>query len=198
MARMRRRVTSTRSSRRTCSARIRQHRAAPGAPDRPISDRRTDGWRHPSCGARIRHRPRTRVRATGMGEGAGVPQPATSGTLRRPNPPEQAGFTPGSEGAKRTAANNKPLVSTDTAARDYGSAMDFVLKWRGNGRHHRQREGLPSGESFSFPENHRTDAIGRLVLRVQICGNDGKPLLDRHAVERVPDRSGTEYHQRHP
>ncbi|MEY3754816.1 MAG: hypothetical protein RLY27_1417, partial [Pseudomonadota bacterium] len=29
------------------------------------------------------------------------------------------------------AMNNKPIVDTDTAARDYGSAVDFVLKRRG-------------------------------------------------------------------
>ena len=55
------------------------------APDGPPQT-----WDHP------------RVRVTRMGEGVGVPQPATSATLQRPNPPEQAGFTPGSEGAKRT------------------------------------------------------------------------------------------------
>jgi pimeloyl-ACP methyl ester carboxylesterase len=75
------------------------------------------------------------------------------------------------------AANNKPIVNTDTAARDYGSAVDFVLKRRGIDK--LTVLGWSWGTAITAYYTSKNNAkVNRLVLYAPVWLRQSKSLTD--------------------
>ena len=78
---------------------------------------------------------------------------------------------------EQPAANNKPIVNTDTAASDYGSAVDFVLKRRGIEK--LTVLGWSWGTAITAYYTSRNNAkVNRLVLYAPVWLRQSKSLTD--------------------
>ncbi len=75
------------------------------------------------------------------------------------------------------AASNKPIVNTDTAARDYGSAVDFVLKRRGIDK--LTVLGWSWGTAITAYYTSKNNAkVNRLILYAPVWLRQSKSLTD--------------------
>jgi len=77
----------------------------------------------------------------------------------------------------RPAAENRPIVSTDTAARDYGAAVDYILKRRGIDK--LNVLGWSWGTAITALYTSRTnEKVNRLVLYAPVWLRQTKSLTD--------------------
>jgi pimeloyl-ACP methyl ester carboxylesterase len=75
------------------------------------------------------------------------------------------------------AANNKPIVNTDTAARDYGSAVDFVLKRRSLDKLTVLGWSWGTAITAYYTSKHNAK-VNRLVLYAPVWLRQSKSLTD--------------------